>query len=154
MATEADAQLLTNFQYDMCLETENKHLDKSEVKIAIERLIKTPKLGCYFVAYDDNDADKKMIGSTMITFEMSPVFGGLIHWIQSVYVVPEARKKGVFRSLYNTVVEAAKANPEVKCVRLYVEKENLSAQSVYEKLGMSKMDTYDFDEIDYVLGDK
>ena len=68
--------------------------------------------------------------------------------------MPDARKKGVFRSLYNTVVEAAKANPEVKCVRLYVEKENVSAQSVYEKLGMAKMDTYDFDEVDYVLGDK
>ena len=88
----------------------------------------------------------------MLTYEMSAVFGGLIHWIQSVFVVPEGRKKGVFRALYNTVVERAKANPDVKCVRLYVETENLKAQAVYEKLGMSKMDTYDFDEIDYILG--
>ena len=122
-----DAKLLASFQYDMALETENKHLDKDSVQIALVRYLKTPKLGLYFIAFDENDKDKKPIGCTMVTFEMSPVFGGLIHWIQSVYVVPEARKKGVFRSLYNKVVEGAKANPEVKCVRLYVEKENLSA---------------------------
>ena len=68
-----------------------------------------------------------------------------------MYVNKEARRKGVFRALYSGVVEKAKADPLVKCVRLYVELENLQAQAVYEKLGMTKMDTHDFYEIDTVF---
>ena len=61
----------------------------------------------------------------------------------------EARRKGVFRALYTRVVETAKADPLVKCVRLYVELDNNTAQSTYERLGMSKMDTYDYLENDW-----
>ena len=121
MATVADADILTDFAYKMALETEDKTLDKVLVKRAIIKCIKTPKLGCYFVAWDKSDKAKTLIGTTMLTYEMSPALGGLIHWIQSVYVVPEGRRKGVFRALYNTVVEGAQANPEVKCVRLYAD---------------------------------
>ena len=87
----------------------------------------------------------------MLTYEMSAAVGGMIYMIQSVYVNAEARKKGVFRALYNGVVEKAKQDPLVKCVRLYVELENYTAQAVYEKLGMTKMDTHSFDEIDTVF---
>ena len=66
-------------------------------------------------------------------------------------MIAEARKKGVFRSLYSKIVEDAKLEEEVKCVRLYVETENQQAITVYEKLGMTRMDTYDFDEIDFVF---
>ena len=64
----------------------------------------------------------------------------------------EARKKGVFRALYSKIVEDAKLNEAVKCVRLYVETENHTAMSVYGKLGMTKMDHFSFDEVDFVLG--
>mmetsp|Transcript_9559 Transcript_9559/g.11775 ORF Transcript_9559/g.11775 Transcript_9559/m.11775 type:complete len:90 (-) Transcript_9559:85-354(-) len=87
----------------------------------------------------------------MLTYEMSMNLGGLIHWIQSVFVNPEARRKGVFRKLYSFVVERAQVDPLVKCVRLYVELENENAQKVYERLGMSKMDTYEFNEMDLVF---
>ena len=79
------------------------------------------------------------------------MLGGQINWIQSVYVEAHARKKGVFRALYSKIVEDAKQVPDVKCVRLYVEKENETAINVYEKLGMSRLDTFDFDEIDFVF---
>lgn len=88
----------------------------------------------------------------MLTYEMSIEVGGQIHWIQSVYVVPEARKQGVFRALYNQVCSVAKADPVVKCVRLYVETENTNAQKVYSALGMTALTEYNFDEIDFVLG--
>ena len=71
--------------------------------------------------------------------------------IQSVYVEKEYRKKGVFRALYNTVFENAKKDPITKGVRLYVEKDNETAMAVYEKLGMGKMDTWAFDEKDFIF---
>ena len=46
----------------------------------------------------------------MMTYEMSPRYGGLIHWIMSVYVIPEMRQKGVFRLIYNHVYQMAKAD--------------------------------------------
>ena len=102
--------------------------------------------------YDENDPDKKPIGSIMYTLEMSFALGGLIYWIQSVYVVAEARKKGAFRALYNKVKEEAMADPQAKSVRLYVELENEVAQAVYSKMGMQKYDHYEFNELDWVLG--
>jgi len=45
-------------------------------------------LGCYYVAVKD----EKLVGTTMVTYEMSIEVGGQIYWIQSVFVVPEARK--------------------------------------------------------------
>ena len=79
------------------------------------------------------------------------MLGGRINWIQSVYVDSSARGKGVFRSLYTKIVEDAKADSDVKCVRLYVEKENETAITVYEKLGMTQLDTFAFDELDFVF---
>lgn len=85
----------------------------------------------------------------MITFEMSAKLGGLIYWIQSVYVVPEYRKRGAFKSLFNEVVKIAKEDPIGKSVRLYVDADNQNAMKVYEKMGMSKMDETNFDELDF-----
>ena len=87
----------------------------------------------------------------MITYEMSVSVGGLIYFIHSVYVSPEVRKKGVFRTIYNAVVDKARRDPIGKCVRLYVELENQTAQSVYSALGMAKMDHLNFYENDFVF---
>ena len=38
-----------------------------------------------------------------------------------------------------------------KGVRLYVDYDNQTAMTVYEKLGMEKMDTWAFDEKDFVF---
>ena len=68
--------------------------------------------------------------------------------IQSVFVHKDYRGKGIFKKLYTCCVEAAKADPLAKCVRLYVEHDNYTAMKVYEKVGMDKMDTWNFDERD------
>lgn len=80
---------------------------------------------------------------------MSPKLGGLIYWIQSVYVVPEYRNKGAFKKLFNEVVRIAKEDPLGKSVRLYVDCENSKAIDVYEKLGMSKLAESNFEEADF-----
>ena len=63
----------------------------------------------------------------------------------------EYRKQGVFRALFTQVVNRGREDSMVKGVRLYVEKENFSAQSVYEKLGMTKYDDWAFDEKDFIF---
>lgn len=148
-ADPADLEALTDFALRLAFETEDKTLDRDIVYKGVLDCIQNPKLGLYFLAWDEADPEKKMIGTTMLTYEMNVALGGLIYWIQSVYVVKEARRKGCFRSLYNTVVDNAKADPLCKCVRLYVETENEKAMATYENLGMDKMTNLSYDEVDF-----
>ncbi len=83
----------------------------------------------------------------MIHYEMCVRMGGLVHWINSVYVTPIHRKKGVFRLLYEHVLREAK---DAQCLRLYVDHSNESAQQVYGRLGMHNIeDDFDFFESDF-----
>ena len=67
-------------------------------------------------------------------------------------MTPEARGKGCFRQIYEHIVREARNDPDVVCVRLYVEKENETAKTVYTKLGMQCLDTFDFVERDLIMG--
>ena len=81
LATLEDADILTDFGCKLAFETEDKTLDKVVVKRAVEKCINNPKLGCYFLAWDETDPEKKLVGTTMLTYEMNMPMGGLIHWI-------------------------------------------------------------------------
>ena len=58
-------------------------------------------------------------------------------WIQSVYISPEYRQKDIYKTMYNKVIELAESEG-VSQVRLYVDKDNRQAQTVYRKTGMSE----------------
>ena len=57
-----------------------------------------------------------------------------------MYVRPEFRRRGVFRALYQHVYQAARQDPEVVGLRLYVERDNHAAQRTYFNLGMKETD--------------
>ncbi|MEM6988214.1 MAG: GNAT family N-acetyltransferase, partial [Pseudomonadota bacterium] len=120
------------FNIRMARETEQLELDRDTVRRGVSRLIAAHERGYYRVA----EHDGVMRGSLMITTEWSDWRDGNMWWIQSVYVLPEARRLGVFRALYNDILNAAKRDPDVRCVRLYVERENRAAQATYTGLGM------------------
>ena len=83
------------------------------------------------------ETDGRVVGQLGITLEWSDWRNGNFWWIQSVYVAPEARCHGVFRKLYEHVLAAARNEPNVIGVRLYVEHDNQVAQATYAKLGMA-----------------
>ena len=62
----------------MAKETEGKELVTATLTLGVTNLIKTPKYGEYLVAENE---DKEIMGSLLITFEMSSALGGLIYWI-------------------------------------------------------------------------
>jgi ribosomal protein S18 acetylase RimI-like enzyme len=53
-----------------------------------------------------------------------------------VYTAKDFRRRGVYRALYAHVLALAKADPDVRGIRLYVERENVNAMRTYEGLGM------------------
>ena len=109
----------------LCLETVTK---------GIQAALNAPDTkGQVWVSENENGT---LMGSLMITYEWSDWRNGWIWWIESVYVPAEYRKCGVFKSLYNHMKDLVSQNAELKGIRLYVDKRNISAQKVYEALGM------------------
>lgn len=132
----------------MALETEQKILDPERLERGVLAILSDPGKGFYLVAEDEAGG---VLGQLMVTFEWSDWRNGTFWWIQSVYVVPEARRCGVYRSLYAMVLDLARADGGVCGVRLYVERENERAMSTYKALGMSRAQ-YEMFEVDFVSG--
>ena len=87
-------------------------------------LLGNPASGFYVVA----DEGGRVVGSLLITKEWSDWRNGDYCEIQSVYVRPEFRRRGVYKALYRYVQELAAQDPKVCGFRLYVERENDRAQ--------------------------
>jgi ribosomal protein S18 acetylase RimI-like enzyme len=132
IAQKEDVASLVEFNQAMALETEGKQLDSQTLLGGVEAVFDDSKKGFYVVA----EADGAIVGGLMITYEWSDWRGQWFWWIQSVYILPDHRGKGVYRLLYDFVKEKASGEKNVYGFRLYVEKENELAQKVYEKLGM------------------
>lgn len=132
-ATRADLDPLVEWNAAMAAETEHKTLDPGVLRRGVEAVLEAPARGFYLVAERDGIA----VGSLLVTYEWSDWRNGNFFWIQSVYVVPEARRSGVFRALYAAVEQRAREAGAVG-MRLYVERENHRAQATYEGLGMHR----------------
>jgi len=129
--TSDDVMAIAQFQVDMAMESEGTVLDIDTVKRGVAHAMEDSNKGRYVIAY----ADGKAVGSLMLTREWSDWTDKWYLWIQSVYVAPEYRGRGVYKAMYNKVKETAEAEG-ISTIRLYVDKTNLRAQSVYQKLGM------------------
>jgi GNAT superfamily N-acetyltransferase len=150
-ANLSDADTLVEFNRAMALETENRRLDPTILREGILTFLGDPRYGFYTVAMLPGVNAHKPIGQLMITYEWSDWRNGLFWWIQSVYVVPVRRGQGVFRAMHDHTLAKAKADPQVCGIRLYVERENRRAQSVYQRVGLSPAG-YAVYEQDFVLG--
>lgn len=117
----------------MAWETEGKALDGETVAHGVRAVLDDPSKGFYLVA----ERDGEPVGGLMVTYEWSDWRNGAFWWIQSVYVEPDARRTGVFRALFASIREQARAAGAVG-LRLYVEVENRRAQHTYASLGMAQ----------------
>lgn len=127
-----DLTVITTFNIQMALETEQKRLDPYLVTAGVRAALQDQNKGIYFLA----EVDGQVVGQLMITHEWSDWRNGDIWWIQSVYVHPEFRKRGIFKALH-THTKGAAIKAGAVMIRLYVEKENTRAQNVYTNLGLS-----------------
>ena len=133
--TAEDIPTLVTYQQTMAKETEDKDLSSETVTEALEHMVENRSYGQYFMAKlaDTNEP----VGCTMITYAFDVLTQDLNIWYQSVYVDKQYRNQKVFTRLFRHVEELA-SHLKATGLYLYVEKENTSAQSIYEKLGMHK----------------
>jgi GNAT superfamily N-acetyltransferase len=126
-----DLDFLVAANQAMAWETEGRRLLADRLAAGVMAALTDPAKGRYLIARSDG----RQSGCLLVTYEWSDWRNGMFWWIQSVYVVPEARRAGVFRSLYHAT--EAQAQQEGACgLRLYVEHDNEAAQQTYASLGM------------------
>ena len=135
VARPGDRKRLTDFQMAMALETEGQELDRRIVSQGVKSVLDDPQKATYFVA--ELEGVKGLVGCLMITDEWSDWRNGWVWWIQSLYVLPEYRKRGVFTALFEHVWMIVDSTSDVKGLRLYVDKNNTRARELYEAIGMS-----------------
>lgn len=133
-ADKRDVAVLVEFNCALARETEDKELIPDIISSGIKTLLEDSNLGFYIVA----ERNGEIIGTLMITTEWSDWRNGMFWWIQSVYVRSDCRRQGIFKHLYQHVQTLALANPKVCGFRLYVERENTTAQQTYKSLGMEQ----------------
>lgn len=131
-ATAAEMDTIIEFNAAMAYETEKKNLDFDLLTQGVKSVFENPAFGTYYLAEDDGT----VVGQLLITTEWSDWRHAHFWWIQSVYVRPEWRRRGVFKALYQHVEKLAREDPHVCGLRLYVERENFKAQMAYQSLGM------------------
>ncbi len=132
-ATPDDAASIVEFQLAMARETEELELDRPTLSRGVAAVFANNTLGRYFVAEEEED----VIASLMITYEWSDWRAGTVWWIQSVYVVPMFRRRGVYAGLYSHVKAFVEGDAAIRGIRLYVDERNKPAQEVYARLGMN-----------------
>jgi GNAT superfamily N-acetyltransferase len=132
-AEPGDLQRIVDFQLAMASETEDLRLDPSICAGGVRAVFDNPALGQYYVA----EHDSHVVGVTLTTYEWSDWRNGVVWWIQSVYVVPEFRRQGIYSGIYAFIRQLAESDPRVRGIRLYVDRRNTTAQEVYTRLGMN-----------------
>ncbi len=141
-----DVATIAEYNRAMALETEHLELDLGRLEKGVRAVLDDSAKGFYLVADDGGET----AGQLLITFEWSDWRNAVFWWIQSVYVRPESRGRGVYKALYAAALERAQAAGDVCGLRLYVEKENDRAKSAYRKAGMRQA-VYDMFEVDFVI---
>jgi len=133
-AKSSDSERIVELQLKMAQETEGLDLNREVVSKGVCGVFQEPARGIYWVAEEKGE----ILGVLLAIPEWSDWRNGTVLWIHSLYVVPEARGRGVFKKLYLNLKKQVEQSPELVGLRLYVDKQNKSAQKIYEKLDMSK----------------
>jgi GNAT superfamily N-acetyltransferase len=131
-ASVDDAKTIIFFQQQMAIETEGLSLDEKILYGGVMAVFDDPSKGRYFVAENDGT----VIASLLITNEWSDWRNAYVWWFQSVYVLPDYRRRGLFRSMYAYIRGQADIKGAAG-LRLYVESNNGAARKTYEALGMT-----------------
>ena len=127
-----DAPYIIDFQIRMAKEAEDLTLDRPTVEKGVQAVFDDPHKGAYWIA----ELDGKVAGCLLTVPEWSDWRNGTVLWIHSVYVIPSARRRGIFRMMYETLKTMVKQSADLRGLRLYVERENERAQKTYHAMGM------------------
>ncbi len=136
-AVPQDAETIAEYNARLALETEATVLDRSVLLAGVHTALKDAQKARYFAAVTDEGTGEQIIGQAMVTYEWSDWRNGTLWWFQSVYVREDWRGRGVFRALFERILEEGKKAGAVG-FRLYAVAENEPALATYDRLGLER----------------
>ena len=144
-ADAADLDVIVDFNASLATESEGIDLDRARLRSGVKNALADARRAFYLIA----ESAGAPIGQLMVTYEWSDWRDGEFWWLQSVYVRPEFRRRGVLKALHRGVLELA-AERNVCGIRLYVERGNAAAQAAYRSFGITPT-VFDMYEHDFVI---
>lgn len=132
-ARKEDLDQLCDFQLAMALESEGMRLNRDTVRLGIQTFLQMPDHGVYYVI----TAADQIVGCGMVQYEWSDWRARRVLWLHSVYVLPQFRRNGCFRTFYAFLQERVQSTADLAGIRLYVDRKNTQAEATYRRLGMT-----------------
>jgi ribosomal protein S18 acetylase RimI-like enzyme len=130
-ATEADIDVLVDLMRDFYAES-GFPLDEPWASRSFAALLADPAAGAIWLI----DVDGRAVGHVVLSIRYAMEFGGLIGYIDDLYVRPEHRRRGAATAGVAALVDECKRRG---CRSLHVEVDptNAAAIGVYQRFGMA-----------------
>jgi ribosomal protein S18 acetylase RimI-like enzyme len=129
-AVPADTDTLVAFTHSEALDAERRTLVRADVQRGVAGAFATPPKVRYWVV----EVGGAVVASASIVTEWSNFRGGDYWWIQSLYILPEHRGKGLVDVLLRHLVDEARAGGAID-LRLYGYNTNARALRAYQRFG-------------------
>ncbi|HYF66228.1 MAG TPA: GNAT family N-acetyltransferase [Herpetosiphonaceae bacterium] len=131
-AALADADTLVGFTVAEAAESEGAAKPAATIRAGIVAALADETVATYWVL----DAGSQAIGNISVVKEWSDWHAGYYWWIQSMYLLPSHRGRGLMRLLLQAVEQAARDQAALE-LRLYVHQDNARAIQAYRKAGFN-----------------
>jgi GNAT superfamily N-acetyltransferase len=135
-ANLTDLGQLVEFTLREAKEAEGISKDNEIVRRGIRTALEDESVAVYWVVQSKNN---ETVGNISVVKEWSNWNAGYYWWIQSMYIKPEYRGRGLMKMLIQTVRESARQGQALD-LRLYVHKKNGRAIRAYVKSGFIDAD--------------
>lgn len=132
-ATSEHIDFIAQSQQAMAKETENYELPLETLLKGVRHIIEHPEKGFYLIALREG----KPAACMLVLYEWSDWRNGEVLWIHSLFVLPKFRRSGIFTLFYDFLKNKVEESSTFRGIRLYVEKNNTTAQAAYRKVGMT-----------------
>jgi ribosomal protein S18 acetylase RimI-like enzyme len=130
-ADTSDLGALVAFAVQEASETEGVDPDVRAVRIGVQTGLEGSAPSTYWVAEAEAG---RAVGSISVVTEWSNFRGGYYWWIQSLFIVPEHRGRGLVDQLLKFVAREASVAGALE-LRLYVLRSNERATAAYRRCG-------------------
>jgi ribosomal protein S18 acetylase RimI-like enzyme len=134
-AQDQDLDSLVSFTVAEAREAEGAALDPSVVRRGVEAGLSNRAIAMYWVVESDQG---EIVARTSALREWSDWHARYYWWIQSMYVVPDHRGRGLVERLMGAVSAEAR-NSGAADLRLYVHEQNSRAIRAYRRCAFSDL---------------
>lgn len=107
---------------------------RADLAFAAEGILRVPERGFILLATDAARA----VGVACVSFSWTVERGGMVAWLDELYVVPDRREHGLGNELLGRVIAAA-GQAECRTVELEVETSHARAEHLYRRHGFADM---------------